>query len=116
MTPTDTKPYTKINFTPVIEESVFKFDEDKILLEAIEHIRKTYDQHYSGGIQVTEFIMSHAKSLDWPRANAIKYIVRFGKKAGYNKQDILKALHYVALMWYFAEDIEEQGNNDSAKA
>ncbi len=94
------------------DDVVFQFDEDKLLLDAIEHIRETYKKHYSGGIQVTEFIMSHANSLDWPRANAVKYVMRYGKKAGYNKDDLLKALHYITLMYFFAN--KNEGSNGTS--
>jgi hypothetical protein len=36
------------------------------------------------------------------RANAIKYLYRFGDKEGKNKKDLLKALHYTILLYHFS--------------
>ena len=35
---------------------------------------------------------------DFCQANAIKYLMRYGKKQGYNEQDLFKALHYIVLL------------------
>ena len=35
---------------------------------------------------------------DFCQANAIKYLSRYGRKSGYNRKDLLKALHYVILL------------------
>ena len=40
------------------------------------------------------------------RDTAIKYLMRYGKKGGYNKKDLFKAIHYIVLLNYFTEDKE----------
>ena len=35
---------------------------------------------------------------DFCQANAIKYLCRYGKKAGKNRKDLLKAIHYIVLL------------------
>jgi hypothetical protein len=35
---------------------------------------------------------------DFCHANAIKYLCRYGKKAGKNRKDLLKAIHYIVLL------------------
>ena len=35
---------------------------------------------------------------DFCQANAIKYLCRYGKKAGRNRKDLLKAIHYIVLL------------------
>ena len=35
---------------------------------------------------------------DFCQANAIKYLARYGKKAGKNRKDLLKAIHYIVLL------------------
>lgn len=87
-----------------------KYNEDVILHEALEYIRSTYGQHYVGKNEIQTIDVWH--SLDMAeqlcQGTAIKYLMRFGKKAGKNKKDLLKAIHYVVLMMYFAFKNEEQ--------
>ena len=64
----------------------FRFNEDKI---------QTIDMWESMG------------SVDTTcRDTAMKYLSRYGKKEGYNKKDLLKAIHYIVLLWYFTQDME----------
>jgi len=37
------------------------------------------------------------------RDTAIKYLMRYGKKDGYNKKDLMKAVHYIVLLNHFTE-------------
>ena len=30
--------------------------------------------------------------------------MRYGKKDGYNKKDLLKIIHYTILLWHFTQD------------
>ena len=32
--------------------------------------------------------------------------MRYGKKDGYNKKDLLKIIHYTILLWHFTQDEE----------
>lgn len=53
-----------------------------------------HPQHYKGkGLEVIEVI--EAFELDFHRGNAIKYILRAGKKTEDTTEDILKAIWYL---------------------
>lgn len=75
------------------------FNEDELITEIREYINSTYSQHYaSNKIQVTEFIDAHCDSPDFFRGCAMKYLARYGHKEGYNRKDLLKAVHYLVMM------------------
>lgn len=98
----------------------FRFNEDKILNEALTYLESTYAGHYVGELAGRE--QNNIQTIDvWQtlgsvdttcRDTAIKYLMRYGKKEGYNKKDLLKAVHYIVLLWYFTQ---EQGNDDSPR-
>ena len=84
----------------------YKYDEDNLLRELKEYIDATYGQHYSQNkFQTTEFIIDSGHGVGFTVGNIMKYAQRYGKKAGRNRQDILKVLHY-ALMLLYVHDIE----------
>ena len=86
-----------------------KYNEDKILKEIGDYIQSTYGQHYaqvSDGVQVQDLLRSCGIDKDFCQANAIKYLARFGKKNGRNRQDLLKAVHYIVLLM----DSEDNSN------
>ena len=77
----------------------YKYNETRILDELQEYIDKTYSQHYSKGkIQTTEFIIDSGHGEGHCIGNVIKYAQRYGKKNGYNRDDILKVLHYAVIL------------------
>lgn len=77
----------------------YKFNEDKYVQELHSYISKTYGQHYSQSkIQSTEFIMDAGHGNGFCIGNIIKYAQRYGKKAGYNRADLLKVCHYAIMM------------------
>ena len=43
--------------------------------------------------------------MDFSQANAIKYLMRYGKKQGHNRADLMKVLHY-ALFALYVHDLE----------
>lgn len=91
---TTTKDY-KVNI-----EQPFKyiFNEPIHLQEILEHINNTYKQHYSKGkYQATDVIIDLGHGDGFNVGNAIKYLSRYGKKEGYNKADLLKAIHYIVI-------------------
>lgn len=97
-------------------EPEFKFDkkEDKIVAEILEHIEGTYNQHYCGpdkSVQVIDLLLSIGTAREYFRGNIIKYASRYGHKDGYNKQDLLKAAHFLLLLIYcdFYEDKPNAG-------
>ena len=84
----------------------YKYNEDKLLQELKEYVDSTYSQHYAQGkIQTTEFIIDNGHGIGHTVGNIIKYAQRYGKKAGRNRKDILKILHYTLIMLY-VHDIE----------
>ena len=44
------------------------------------------------------------------QGTAIKYLMRFGKKDGKNKKDLLKAIHYIILLMHFSGVMNETHN------
>ena len=87
----------------------YKYNEDKIIGDIIEHIDSTYTKHYgSGNIQTTEFTIDAGHGEGFCIGNIIKYAQRYGKKNGYNKEDILKIIHYAIILYYINENEEER--------
>jgi hypothetical protein len=85
------------------DEVVCKYDEDQTLDLAKEYIKSTYSQHYSNGnFQTLDLIESIGDAEAFCRSNAIKYLSRYNKK-GRPKDDILKAVHYCVLLYYFSK-------------
>lgn len=83
----------------------WKYDEDVILKEIREYLSGTYSAHYAGEhgkTQTLDLIDSIGDAEAFCRSNAIKYLSRFGKKAGKSKLDILKAIHYCILLYHFS--------------
>ena len=75
-----------------------KFNEGEILKEIQRYIDGTYDQHYaSGKIQSTEFIIDAGHGLGFAVGNIIKYAQRYGKKNGFNRNDLMKVIHYAII-------------------
>jgi hypothetical protein len=84
----------------------YKYNEETLLKELKEYIDKTYGEHYSQDkFQTTEFIIDSGHGVGFTVGNIIKYAQRYGKKAGRNRQDVLKVLHY-AMMLLYVHDIE----------
>jgi|TARA_R110002074_G_scaffold270338_1_gene442078 hypothetical protein len=78
-----------------------KYKEDKIINEIKSYVETTYTQHYSTtdeGFQVQDILRHLDINKDFCQANAIKYLCRYGKKNGYNRNDLLKAVHYIILL------------------
>jgi len=91
--------------------SSYKFNEDKTLKELQAFIDQTYQGHYVGknNIQAFDLIRSNGHGLGFCIGNAIKYATRYGKKEGFNRKDILKALHYLIMALYVHDDEKEPG-------
>lgn len=83
----------------------FKYDEDKIIGIMMEHMQATYSQHYVGedDIQTVDVWYSLGSAATTVRDNAIKYLMRYGKKGGKNPEDLKKIIHFVILLWYFSQ-------------
>ena len=83
---------------------MFSYNEDKQLEKIKAHIQSTYGQHYVSGIdgkspvQVQDILISSGHAESFYIGNALKYLVRYGKKEGKNQKDLLKAMHYIILL------------------
>lgn len=84
----------------------YKYDEDKSIQKLKDYIDGTYAQHYVGsdGIQTIDVWDSLQMATSMCQGTAIKYLMRYGKKDGYNEKDLLKALHYIVLLMRFADN------------
>jgi hypothetical protein len=82
-------------------DKMYKFNEDKSVKELKKYIDKTYSQHYSKSkFQATEFIIDGGHGEGFCIGNILKYAQRYGKKAGHNKADLMKVLHYAIIALY----------------
>jgi len=100
------KPYTgtiTISSLDQPKKIKYKYNEDKIISDFQNYIDKTYGQHYMSeeqNIECFDVWLSLGESLPTFRNTAIKYLWRYGKKHGSNKDDLLKVLHYTLMMLY----------------
>ena len=91
-----------------------KYKEKDILKEIEKYILSTYEQHYSNEITYEKGKQKYSKTENniqamhifralnidkhFCHANALKYLLRYGKKNGHNEQDLYKAIHYIVLL------------------
>jgi len=97
--PTESKP--SVNFT---DESNRKYKEDESIKDLKDYVASTYSGHYTSknnNVQTLDLIQSVGDAESFCRSNAIKYLSRYDKK-GQAKRDILKAMHYCLLLYYFS--------------
>jgi len=81
-----------------------KYEEDKGIKDLQEYVASTYNGHYTtkgSNVQTLDLIESVGDAPSFCRSNAIKYLSRYEKK-GQSKRDILKAMHYCLLLYYFS--------------
>ena len=81
-----------------------KYEEDKGIEDLQEYVASTYNGHYTtkgSNVQTLDLIESVGDAPSFCRSNAIKYLSRYEKK-GQAKRDILKAMHYCLLLYYFS--------------
>ena len=77
----------------------YKFNEDTNLQELKEYIDATYGEHYaSDKYQATDVIIDSGHGEGFVMGNIMKYAKRYGNKAGKNRNDLLKILHYTVIM------------------
>jgi hypothetical protein len=73
----------------------YKFSEGDLSQELKDYIDSTYTQHYNKNkFQATEFIVDGGHGEGFCIGNILKYAQRYGKKDGYNRNDLMKVLHY----------------------
>ena len=81
-----------------------KYQEDRGIADLKDYVSSTYQGHYTNensDVQTLDLIHSVGDAESFCRSNAIKYLSRYDKK-GQAKRDILKAMHYCLLLYYFS--------------
>lgn len=107
-TPTgNTSTWTLVNNTsdsvtwtvrPSTPPTQFKFNENAYIREADLYIQDTYKQHYGGGqYQATDMIIDAGHGEAFCVGNIMKYAMRYGKKNGHDRKDLLKIIHYAII-------------------
>ena len=89
--------------------STQKYQEDKGIADLKSYVASTYQGHYTNensDVQTLDLIHSVGDAESFCRSNAIKYLSRYDKK-GSAKNDILKAMHYCLLLYYFSGNTKE---------
>jgi hypothetical protein len=73
----------------------YKYKEDEIIRDFHAYIDKTYGQHYmteEENIECFDVWLALGDSMPTFRNTAIKYLWRYGKKHGSNKDDVRRSL------------------------
>ena len=87
------------------DNSTRKYKEDESIEALKNYISTTYGGHYTSdnnSVQTLDLIESVGDAEAFCRSNAIKYLSRYDKK-GRPQDDILKAIHYCVLLYYFSK-------------
>ena len=102
--PLDTSEYTlryyqNYDNTPKIN---YKYSEDEIIEALSDYVNQTYGEHYKGKDEIECFDawIALGTASGTFRDTAMKYLWRYGKKNGNNKDDLMKAMHYIMLLLY----------------
>ena len=94
---------------PDLKYKSHKYQEDKGIADLKDYVSSTYRGHYTNknsDTQTLDLIHSVGDAESFCRSNALKYLSRYDKK-GTAKQDILKAMHYCLLLYYFSGNTKE---------
>ena len=86
-----------------------KYQEDISIKDLKDYVSSTYQGHYTNDnsdVQTLDLIHSVGDAESFCRSNALKYLSRYDKK-GQAKRDILKAMHYCLLLYYFSGNTNE---------
>ena len=89
---------------PNLKYEAQKYGEDKCIADLKDYVSSTYQGHYTNDnsdVQTLDLIHSVGDAESFCRSNALKYLSRYDKK-GSAKRDILKAMHYCLLLYYFS--------------
>ena len=97
----------------------YVFNEDEYLQEIKNTIDSTYTSHYAQNkVQSTEFINDAGHGEGFCIGNIIKYAQRYGKKKGYNRDDLTKIIHYAIIMLHLHDNYysrDKTRKNDEEK-
>lgn len=85
-----------------INDIQYKYAEGQIIADFHAYIDKTYGQHYmtENNVQCFDAWIALDDATPTFRNTAIKYLWRYGKKNGNNKDDLMKVLHYTIMCLY----------------
>jgi len=75
-----------------------------------DYVSSTYNGHYTSkanNVQTLDLIESVGDAESFCRSNAIKYLSRYDKRGQANR-DILKAMHYCLLLYYFSGNTKDE--------
>ena len=98
----------------MIENIDYKFSDHKLINVIKENIDNTYNQHYAKTkFQATEFIVDGGHGEGFCIGNILKYAQRYGKKEGYNKNDLLKVIHYALIALHVHDLNNERSENET---
>ena len=93
---------------PVPQKNLhFKYNEEEILSDIREYVSSTYNSHYTSSepgykdIQTLDLMAAKELASNFCQANILKYGSRYGSKAGKNKKDLMKVIHYAMLLMHF---------------
>ena len=80
----------------------YKYAENRVIADFKAYIDKTYSQHYmtENNVQCFDAWIALDDATPTFRNTAIKYLWRYGKKNGNNKDDLMKVLHYTIMCLY----------------
>ena len=95
---------------PELKYKSQKYQEDKGIADLKDYVSSTYQGHYtneSSDVQTLDLIHSVGDAESFCRSNALKYLSRYDKK-GSAKRDILKAMHYCLLLYYFSGQTNDE--------
>ena len=82
----------------------YRYNEGNLIQELKDYIDATYGEHYSKNkFQATEFIIDGGHGEGFCIGNIMKYAQRYGNKNGYNKEDLMKVIHYALIMLHVHE-------------
>lgn len=90
---------------------VFKHGESETAQAFLDYV-DSRSQHYSGNdnIELVDYLASIGQLEGFAISNVMKYISRYGKKNGKNKDDLLKCMHYISYLYYYNYTKSQQIN------
>jgi len=91
-------------------EFAWRYGEGSVLADLTAHMKSTYTSHYTeddSQVQTLD-VFAHRGSLGSTSIdNAIKYLMRYGKKEGKNEKDLIKAMHYLVVATAYERKVKK---------
>lgn len=79
----------------------YKYNELDILNDMIKYVNRTYGEHYKKeNLECLDAWIARGTASTTCLDTAEKYLWRYGSKKGKNKDDLMKAMHYIMLTLY----------------